>query len=445
MNPLLPWIAKTLSSSTLRTLRRQGHACWRTLTGKTPTVHVFISPADPYSVLLLQVLPQLKQRFNVDWQCHTVMERPADMYPKPEYWFKHALQDSQHLSRLYDLPVLRCLPDDEQIEALAHLWATHEETPEFLEQTRDSGLQLWTHNEMHFDQQVDVTCHRIAERIISRNESLRHKLGHYFSAMLYFEGEWYWGLDRLAHLEARLNQAGFHNPNEGPCRVEFNRQHAHFCSAPANSATNPTTGGESKTLTLYFSLRSPYSYLALVKAQQLHEHYGVKIDLRVVLPMVMRGLTVPNQKKMYIFYDTKREADMQKIPYGFLTDPLGKGVLNCYALYDAAQKQGKGFELMLSFAKGINSEARNAENAHDLRLMVERAGLDWASLKEALVDAQDPSNDEPPAWRAWADQHEQALYQLGLWGVPCLVMDELTLWGQDRFFVIEQRLASQSA
>ncbi len=436
MNPLLPWIAKTLSSNTVRTLRRRAHQTWRTLSGNTPTVHLFISPADPYSILLLQVLPQLKQRFNLEWQCHTVMERPADMYPKPQYWFKHALQDSQHLSRLYDLPLLTCLPDDEQIEALAHLWATHEETPDFVAQTSKSGLKLWTDNQVHFDQQVDVTCHRIAERIISRNESLRHKLGHYFSAMLYFEGEWYWGLDRLAHLEARLNQAGFHNPKQGEPRIEFDRQHTGFCQSTPLRDANDQTPNLDKTLTLYFSLRSPYSYLALVKAEALTKHYGIKLDLRVVLPMVMRGLTVPNQKKMYIFYDTKREAEQQNIPYGFVTDPLGQGVLNCYALYDAAQQQGKGNELMLSFAKGINSEGLNAANSQDLKVMVERAGLSWSSLKTVLAKPK----DEQEQWREWADRHEQELYQYGLWGVPCLVMDDIHVWGQDRFFVIESAL-----
>ena len=42
----------------------------------------------------------------------------------------------------------------------------------------------------------------------SAGNNLRSKLGHYSGAMFYYEGEWYWGVDRLYHLEARLKSLG---------------------------------------------------------------------------------------------------------------------------------------------------------------------------------------------------------------------------------------------
>lgn len=39
-------------------------------------------------------------------------------------------------------------------------------------------------------------------------DRLRQSLGHYLSAMLYYGGEWYWGIDRLHHLETRLQALG---------------------------------------------------------------------------------------------------------------------------------------------------------------------------------------------------------------------------------------------
>lgn len=36
----------------------------------------------------------------------------------------------------------------------------------------------------------------------------RETLGHYSGAMLYYGGEWYWGIDRLHYLEARLETLG---------------------------------------------------------------------------------------------------------------------------------------------------------------------------------------------------------------------------------------------
>jgi hypothetical protein len=38
------------------------------------------------------------------------------------------------------------------------------------------------------------------------NHALLHKLKHYGTAMIHFEGEWYWGVSRLHHLEIRLRK-----------------------------------------------------------------------------------------------------------------------------------------------------------------------------------------------------------------------------------------------
>jgi 2-hydroxychromene-2-carboxylate isomerase len=39
-------------------------------------------------------------------------------------------------------------------------------------------------------------------------DRLRQRLGHYLGAMLYYGGEWYWGVDRLQYLESRLQSLG---------------------------------------------------------------------------------------------------------------------------------------------------------------------------------------------------------------------------------------------
>lgn len=49
-----------------------------------------------------------------------------------------------------------------------------------------------------------------------------------------------------------------------------------------------------KTITLFWSFRSPYSYLALPRLQSLSESTGVAIDMRVVHPNILRN---PNYLK----------------------------------------------------------------------------------------------------------------------------------------------------
>ena len=47
---------------------------------------------------------------------------------------------------------------------------------------------------------------------IDGGTALRRRLGHYLGAMLHYGGEWYWGVDRLWHLERRLQQLGTLRP-----------------------------------------------------------------------------------------------------------------------------------------------------------------------------------------------------------------------------------------
>ena len=42
--------------------------------------------------------------------------------------------------------------------------------------------------------------------IIDENNAKRKQLGHYSAAMFYYGNEWYWGIDRLYHLETRLKE-----------------------------------------------------------------------------------------------------------------------------------------------------------------------------------------------------------------------------------------------
>jgi 2-hydroxychromene-2-carboxylate isomerase len=182
---------------------------------------------------------------------------------------------------------------------------------------------------------------------------------------------------------------------------------------------------------MYFSARSPYSYLGLEQAGKLCEHYRVPLQIKPVLPMMMRGMNVPQNKKMYIFHDTKREANKLGIAYGKVADPLGKAVENCYALFGYAKSQGRDFQYLLEFGRAVNSQGVHADSESGMRLIVERSGLDWQQAKKHLAESH---------WRIKVEQNMLELNQLGLWGVPCFQYDDTVVWGQDRLWRIEQAI-----
>jgi 2-hydroxychromene-2-carboxylate isomerase len=240
--------------------------------------------------------------------------------------------------------------------------------------------------------------------------------------MFYFEGEWYWSVDRLHFLEERLREADLVK-NKGANLI-----------APAKEVTLSGTPGSAKgaTLDYFLSFRSPYTYLAAERVRKLAEHYGATLRLRFVLPMVMRGLPVPGAKRFYIALDTKREAERLGMPFGTVVDPVGKPTERGLAVLHHAIQAGKGSAFAESFLKGVFAEGIDAGSDTGLAKLAERAGLDPAFVARALKDE---------SWRRVAEANREELFALGLWGVPSFrVNNNQALWGQDRLWAIEQEL-----
>lgn len=417
---VMPYVAAMISSPSWRNRRRRWAARKRKLLRRQPTLTVFIHINDPYSYILLQVLPRFVRRFHLKLVIKPILERQSDMFPEPKMWQSYALQDAQFLAKIYELNAPKEIAlDDEQLELASRKLL--EKGDNVLEMLK--VYEQCYNNEMTSDRSIANPVSQLRE-----NEQLLKKLGHYSSAMIYFESEWYWGVDRLDHLERRLNELGL---NASPAKVEFIKTYDNLMASPCERP-------QDFELDFYWSARSPYSYIALRRTIEFTHFHQLKLNIKPVLPMVMRDLPMPANKKMYIFFDTKREAEKLGIPYGKVADPLGKAVENCYALLAFARQQEKLEAFLLSFANGVNSEGIHGEWLSGFEKIVERAGLDWQAAKPLL---------ESDEWRSEINDNLQSLYSLGLWGVPSYHLksknsDDVITWGQDRLVLIEQAIHS---
>jgi 2-hydroxychromene-2-carboxylate isomerase len=118
-------------------------------------------------------------------------------------------------------------------------------------------------------------------RALGDGSALRAKRGHYSGGMFHYAGEWYWGVDRLHHLETRLAGLG---AREGEAAPGFPR--------PV-TPMDPVPRASEMTLEVFPSLRSPYTAIGFERALELARRTGVQLVVRPVLPMVMRGVPVP--------------------------------------------------------------------------------------------------------------------------------------------------------
>ena len=252
--------------------------------------------------------------------------------------------------------------------------------------------------------------------------------GHYLAAMVRYGREWFWGIDRLGHLEAALQLS--------PRKYVLNRL----------PKTLPPLGSTPGKLEVFYSFRSPYSQLAVAGLKQLRAS-GVRIDVRAVLPMVMRGLPVPLRKQLYILKDAAREARELGIGFGTVADPVGKPVERAFVALHVAHQSGRELEFLGAWGDAVFARGIAAGTDAGLASICADAGVDWPHVQRALGD-----DAVDRAWRQRAEENRRTLYEAGLWGVPSFrVVDAAgravapAAWGQDRLFVVAAQLAAASA
>jgi 2-hydroxychromene-2-carboxylate isomerase len=416
-----------LTSRTFRNLRRMLQALKRKLGGGVPTVHYFHQPDDPYSHVAAQTLQAFAQRYRVKLVPWIVSPPDDAAAPEREKLKHYALRDAARLAAEYgfEFPIGAKLPEGRLASACAGILAAAVKSGTFVDVAPLAGKALWAEDKAALEalgaKYGRASAAETADTI-GAGDRERKRLGHYLAGMFYFEGEWYWGVDRLNHLEERLAGIGLDTAPKGTPMI-----------APYRDMTlgnRPKGDGTKPIIEYWFSFRSPYSWISFPRMRRLARHYDCELRLRYILPMVMRGLPVPPVKRFYITLDTKREAERAGIPYGTIVDPVGPGAARALAVLHHAVKYGRGEEfaelgLRAAFADGI-------ELASDQGLVdvAKRADLSANIVRQALADE---------SWRDIAETNREALFDAGLWGAPSFrVNGKPAHWGQDRFWALEQ-------
>ena len=263
------------------------------------------------------------------------------------------------------------------------------------------------------------------QQTLERGAARCAELKHFAGATFYYGGQRYWGVDRLYHLERRWRALGLGTQGE----LLFPR--------PAIDAGSYKANG-SLTLEFYASLRSPYTAVIFDQAVELAERTGVRLDLRPVLPMVMRGVSLTKEKGLYFFSDATREARALGLEdFCHFADPIGEPVRRCYSLFAWAEEQGKHVALMSAFLQAAFYRGINTNRESGLRYVLDRAGLSWREA-QSVID-----NDD---WQEALEANRQAMYAFGSWGVPTFRLLDARgntvawAWGQDRLWLIAREI-----
>lgn len=428
---LRTWYLRLLLAPGYRKLRRMLAEMRRLLTFRHHVIRVFLQVDDPYSYLLSHYLRHLVATYKIELRIYLGQALQSEFMPQPALLAEYATRDSRMLARELGIPFLDRgdTPVFEHRRGLLDFLAEEQGQDDFQE-TMHAALSAYWRGDAEAAARLvgNLRPEESATNVlIAKNQLLLRKLGHYSSASMHYAGEWYVGVERLTYLCARLDT--LHARRKGDPAAEL------ASLAQASQLTLPGIVPDSAkslpSLEMYHSFRSPYSYLALERAFAIADAFGISIDIRPVLPMVMRGLPMPRKKILYIVQDANREAARREIPFGNVCDPLGAGAERCIAVFYYAKSQGKEREFMLSAGRGIWSEAIDVATDAGMRVVTERAGLFWPDVLEAMT------LDE---WRESCRQNRDALTEAGLWGVPSFIIGDVALWGQDRDWLLARQI-----
>ncbi len=199
---------------------------------------------------------------------------------------------------------------------------------------------------------------------------------------------------------------------------------------------------------VFWSFRSPYSYLATPDLLKLREDFQLDVRFRPVLPIAVRtkdSLFKADQRPVrYLMLDMVRRAEFLGMKFGPPSpDPIVQNmatfevaeeqpyIYRLTGLGIEAQRRGKGLEFAFHVSHLIWGGEPGWNEGDKLAAATAKAGLNLADM-DAAITANDPMPD--------IEANHAALDASGHWGVPTLVFKGEPFFGQDRIDTLRWRL-----
>ncbi|MGC6498995.1 MAG: 2-hydroxychromene-2-carboxylate isomerase [Henriciella sp.] len=202
------------------------------------------------------------------------------------------------------------------------------------------------------------------------------------------------------------------------------------------------------TVDVFWSFRSPYSYLATPDLLKLREDFDVKVCFRPVLPIAIRTkdtlFTGDKRRVQYLMIDMFRRAEFLGMKFGPPSpDPIVQDMTTFAVSEDQpyiyrltnlgveAERQGKGIDFAFHVSHLIWGGEPGWDQGDKLANATAKAGLNLTEMEAAIA-----KNDPTPE----IDANQAALDAAGHWGVPTCVFEGEPFFGQDRIETLRWRL-----
>jgi len=211
--------------------------------------------------------------------------------------------------------------------------------------------------------------------------------------------------------------------------------------------------GENLEIDVFWSFRSPWSYLATPRLRHWQDKYQLQVNFRPVYPIAIRTpeffQQVQPQFFSYFGIDVFRVAEFLELPFAWANpDPIiqvpgdnGRPqtaedqpyIHRLTRLGVLAAQAGKGIEFADQISTLIWGGTPAWDQGDHLAQATARAGLDLATLDSKALA-------ETSRLEAVIEQNQADHDKAGHWGVPTCAFQGEPFFGQDRLDVLLWRL-----
>ena len=218
-----------LSEDRLHASRRRAERR-RIARGLPHEVHYFHQLDDPYSALACQALAGLQARYDIRLVPHLVSPPVDSAAPDRHRLVAYSRQDAQALAWRHGLDYEDPghAPEPARVVACGLKLIALMDGGRFAHEAPAAVRRLWTPDAAGAARAAAGTGRgagaltgQVAPALaqaLAEGDRLRQAMGHYLGGMFHYGGEWYWGIDRLHHLERRLQALGALRPGADPAR-----------------------------------------------------------------------------------------------------------------------------------------------------------------------------------------------------------------------------------
>lgn len=392
-------------------------------------VFYFHELKDPYSHITSQLLYKFQKEYSVELIPLVVNQPPVETVHEPSLYRKYCLKDAIRVAPYYEIEFPSQELPNERIVTTAQRILCGLKNQEFVSKISEINSLVWSGNEKALDKLINRETPSEEDTLIkiSNNEMKRDEVEAYMGSTFSYEGELYWGIDRLDHLENRLKDMGLKKDKNTNLVVK--RKKTDISIIPEDSNIK---------LEFYPSLNSPYTSISLERVKQLQSKYPIEVITKPVLPMLMRNMTIPKYKAKYIFKDTAREAKKYGVPFGNVISPLGNPAERAYSLFPWIDEKGLGFQYICRLMISSFRKAEDIGSNSYLKALIEDLGLEWKEAQDHL---------DTDSWKGVLEKNRLTMYEGDSWGVPSFrLVDEyetFTTWGQDRIWLVEEEIINR--